>query len=44
MYDLLVGLKTRFVREEEEDIVGSFVYGFSGGNKPIVECVWRRGC
>jgi hypothetical protein len=30
------------VREEEDDIVGSFVYGFSGGDRPIVEC-WEKG-
>ena len=28
--------KTREVRDEEDEIVGSLVYGFSRGSKPIV--------
>jgi hypothetical protein len=43
MYDLFVGFKTRLVREEEDDIVGSLVYCFSGGKRPIGDGVGRRG-
>ena len=35
MYDLFVGFRTRLVREEEDEIVGSLVYCFSGGDRPI---------
>jgi hypothetical protein len=43
MYDLFVGFRTRLVREEEDDIVGSLVYCFSGGDRPIGDGVGRRG-
>jgi hypothetical protein len=35
MYDLFVGFRTRLVREDEDEIVGSLVYCFSGGDRPI---------
>ncbi len=35
MYDLFVGFRMRLVREEEDEMVGSLVYGFSGGDRPI---------
>jgi hypothetical protein len=32
----------RSVRDEDEDIVGSLVYVFSGGRRPIVAAQGRR--
>jgi hypothetical protein len=37
MYGVLgVELRTREVRDEEDEMVGSLAYGFSGGSRPIV--------
>jgi len=37
------GVRIKFAREEEEETVGSFMYCFSEGSKPILELLlWGR--